>query len=282
MAIESHRKRTKRSDDDNGSTTGDNDNSGFGWEGRAIKIESLESTVASLESELSKITGSSSTTSRREGSGRYVRRRRRQSSSGRENSAHKMLDSRLNTPSSSSCDGGGGSLLGKSRQVDNHFRMIRLENAELLSLLSQRESEMDALSRETVTAKKHAKELREKTEDAKNLKRQLDREKVKTKSLLKQLKTNYNCRDVEQQQQQHPGQEGSWVVPVVDVEPKQTCYEFNSRPTTGHSYGGGDVQSHRQKLPSGRKSGGSSRMRQYQKEVGMLNGEIKVLREVRW
>ena len=114
MAIESHRKRTKRRDDDNGRTTGDNDNSGFGWEGRAIKIESLESTVASLESELSKITGSSSTTSRREGSGRYARRRR-QSSSGRENSAHKMLDSRLNTPSSSSCDG-GGSLLGKSRQ----------------------------------------------------------------------------------------------------------------------------------------------------------------------
>ena len=76
---------------------------GGGWEGRVMKIESLESTVASLGSELSQ-------------------------GSGRENSAEKMLNSRVNTPDETRGSGDGSSLSGNSPRFGrNSLEVIELE-----------------------------------------------------------------------------------------------------------------------------------------------------------
>ena len=68
-----------------------------------MKIESLESTVASLESELSQ-------------------------GSGRENSAEKMLNSRVNTPDATRGSGDGSSLSGNSPRFGrNSLEVIELQ-----------------------------------------------------------------------------------------------------------------------------------------------------------
>ena len=72
--------------------------------------------------------------------------------------------------------------------VNKHFRMIREENRHLLSLLSQREIEMKEQIK-AETNNKLVSDLNRKEDERKKLEQQLEREKVKTKSLMKQLKS---------------------------------------------------------------------------------------------